>query len=126
MELENNQDDEWETEEEDYFRIKIENISLIKKKFNSFGKIKPIMKVKKIDKDKHKKIVKRKEYLNDEIFPNIKLLQPPILQNKASIDENVHDKNKSRKIAEKESEAVQSNYKYIISNIFYLKFYFNI
>ena len=76
MENEKYFDEEWETEEEDYIRLKIENISNIKKKFNSIGKTK-IRKIKKIDKENLKKISKRNVYLNDLIFPNLRILQPP-------------------------------------------------
>ena len=91
MEIENNRDSDWETEEEDFIKLKIENISQIKKKFNTFGKTK-LMKVKKMDKENYKRINKCNEYLNESIYPNIRLLQPPKfksnLNNKNKIDNN--------------------------------------
>jgi len=67
---------DWETEEEDYIRLKIENISQIKQKINTFGKNK-LMKVKKMDKENYKRISKCNEFLNDSIYSNIRILQPP-------------------------------------------------
>jgi len=79
MEKENtkntNKDSDWETEEEDYIRLKIDNIFQVKQKINTFGKTK-LMKVKKMDKDNYKRITKSNEYLNECVYPNIRLLQP--------------------------------------------------
>jgi len=79
---------EWETEDEEFIRLKIENICQIKQKFNTFGKTK-LMKVKKMDKENYKRVMKCNQFLNDAIFPNIRILQPPAYKEECCLETNI-------------------------------------
>jgi hypothetical protein len=64
----NNSEDEWETDGEDYFRLKVDNLSKIKQQLNKIVKLKT-RKYKKLE-----EFVELKEYfnyLNEQVYPNI-------------------------------------------------------
>jgi hypothetical protein len=86
-------DSDWETVEEDYFQLKIENISFIKTKLNNIGKVSN-WKYKKFEKDTENKIINRSKYLNESIYNNISLLQPQ--SNKSKKEEKDIYKNKEK------------------------------
>jgi hypothetical protein len=106
MENKENSDSDWETEEEDYFQLKIENISFIKTKLNNIGRVSN-WKYKKFEKDTENKIYNRSKYLNESIYNHISLLQPQTNKLKNQEKEKEKDKDKEN-VINKDSDSIEN------------------
>jgi hypothetical protein len=63
-------ENEWESDGEEYFRLKVDNLSKVKQQLNKYIKLKS-KKVRKINNEDTEDLEKYSNYLNEEIFPNI-------------------------------------------------------
>jgi hypothetical protein len=64
-------ENEWESDdEEEYFRLKVDNLTKIKQQLNKFIKMKT-KKVKKINNEDHEELKKYFNYLNNDIYPYV-------------------------------------------------------
>jgi hypothetical protein len=68
------EDDEWETEGEEYFRLKIDNLSKIKQQLNKIVKLKS-KKYKKLNSEDFVELKEYFKYLNEQVYPSIDVYQ---------------------------------------------------
>jgi hypothetical protein len=66
------EDDEWISEEETFFRLKIDNLKHIKNTFNSIIKLKS-KKIKRLDKQQRNEVKKYDSFLSQDYFPFLEL-----------------------------------------------------
>jgi hypothetical protein len=68
--MSNSNNDEWETDSEDYFRLKIDNLTKVKQQLNKIIKLKS-KKYKKLNSEDYNDIKNYTKYIKEEVHPNI-------------------------------------------------------
>ena len=85
-------EDEWETDGEEYFRLKIDNLSKIKHQLNKFIKLKS-KKKRKLNNEDNEELKNYFNFMNKEVYPNINIYDDKISKLKYNKEEyNVIEK----------------------------------
>lgn len=77
-------EEQWVLEEEDYFKLKLDNLNQIKTKLNSIIRLKS-KKVKRLDKEMKNGLIQQENFLSENCYPFLNLGKSEVIEDNIEI-----------------------------------------